>query len=605
MTGGTVVAGIAWSTLRTRWVSFAGAFVALCLGTGLIATMTQALAASSGSQDLENAQGMAGTTTAIAVCVATFIVIATFAFVVDQRTRELALFRLVGATPRQIRRMVLAESGLIGVAAAAVGCGLGSAGTGWLSHWMVTNGVAPAGFRIGFQPVAVVIAFGLGVAAALAGAAVTAWRASRVRPVAALRSAEASRRAMTWPRWILGAGMLAGAVITGIVIASSTPEYLVNPRKYLLVPLLYTGGVALLAPVLLRPVSWLVTWPMSRLTASSLLIRQNILNGRRRTAAMVTPAVVALGLVAAMVCLKDTGAYTKVEQVRETVHAAAVSSSAVTEDGAVPVADVPVTIAVDGQVVDSLDGQVVTPSALGSVLTPRVLQGSLHGLSRNFLVVDERTAQGDGLSLGQTLTVELPGGAREPARIEAIIQSGLSGDDTYLSSALDPSARPSVVYLPRVVSGSQPMAAYLAAMTARLRTQDNTAALVTLGLSVGYALIAIANTMVMAAAGRRRELAAMGLAGATRRQVLAVVAGEAVVSVVVAALLAVPVGVAEIVTQDLALKHLIARVPVIGQAVPWTDLGQVAALCAGIGVVSAALAGWRATRGNAVDLIRE
>jgi hypothetical protein len=31
----------------------------------------------------------------------------------------------------------------------------------------------------------------------------------------------------------------------------------------------------------------------------------------------------------------------------------------------------------------------------------------------------------------------------------------------------------------------------------------------------------------------------------------------------------------------------------------------VAVLCAGIGVVFAALAGWRATRGKAIELIRE
>ena len=316
---------IAWSTVRIRWASFAGAFVALALGSTLISMMALALAATiGGSQDLVQAQSMAATTAGITVCVAVFIVIATFAFAVEQRTRELALFRLVGATPRQIRRMVLAESTLIGAAAAAVGCVLGCLSASILNRWMIAHGVAPTWFRIGINPVALVVAFTLGVAAALIGAATVVWRASRVRPVEALREAAATRRAMTPLRWVLGLGLLAAAVITGVAIAKSDPEYVTNPRKYAMVPLLYVGGCALLAPVLLRPVAWIVTWPLARGGAGPLLVRQNILNARGRTASTVTPAVVAIGLVAAMMCLQDGGAGAKLAQVTETVHAGVV-----------------------------------------------------------------------------------------------------------------------------------------------------------------------------------------------------------------------------------------------------------------------------------------
>ena len=147
--------------------------VALALGSTLISMMALALAATiGGSQDLVQAQSMAATTAGITVCVAVFIVIATFAFAVEQRTRELALLRLVGATPRQIRRMVLAESVPCSAAAAAVvGCAGGCLGAGVLNRWMIAHGVAPAWFRIGVNPVALVIAFTLSVAAALIGAA--------------------------------------------------------------------------------------------------------------------------------------------------------------------------------------------------------------------------------------------------------------------------------------------------------------------------------------------------------------------------------------------------------------------------------------------------
>src|ERR1700689_1201742 len=127
--------------------------------------------------------------------------------------------------PRQIRRMVLAESALIGAAAAAVGCAGGCLGASILNRWMIAHEVAPAWFRIDVNPVALVIAFLLSVAAALIGAATVVWRASRGRPAAALRGGAATRRGRAPLRWVLGLGLLAAAVITGYAIAKSTPEY--------------------------------------------------------------------------------------------------------------------------------------------------------------------------------------------------------------------------------------------------------------------------------------------------------------------------------------------------------------------------------------------
>ena len=92
----------------------------------------------------------------------------------------------------------------------------------------------------------------------------------------------------------------------------------------------------------------------------------------------------------------------------------------------------------------------------------------------------------------------------------------------------------------------------------------------------------------------------MGLAGATRGQALRVVGGEALIAVIVAALLAAPIAAAEILTQRLALTRLVAQVPVL---VPWTDIWHTVALCAAVGVAFAVLAAGHATRGRAVEAI--
>jgi putative ABC transport system permease protein len=61
----------------------------------------------------------------IALFVGAFIIYNTFAIVVAQRTRELALLRALGATGRQVMASVIGESLVLGVIASAIGLGAG------------------------------------------------------------------------------------------------------------------------------------------------------------------------------------------------------------------------------------------------------------------------------------------------------------------------------------------------------------------------------------------------------------------------------------------------------------------------------------------------
>ncbi|WP_143737959.1 FtsX-like permease family protein, partial [Microbispora sp. GKU 823] len=64
---------------------------------------------------------------AAALLVGAFLIANTFSIVVTQRTRELAVLRAAGATGGQVMRSVLGEALLVGLAASAVGAGLGVA----------------------------------------------------------------------------------------------------------------------------------------------------------------------------------------------------------------------------------------------------------------------------------------------------------------------------------------------------------------------------------------------------------------------------------------------------------------------------------------------
>jgi putative ABC transport system permease protein len=597
---------IAAATLQQRRTSFAGAALALAIGTGIIAMMAQALAATFGGGDaLTEAQAMAATTGVISVTVTVTIVISTFAFIVEQRSRELALLRLVGATPSQVRRMILAEAGLLAAPAALAGCVLGVIGSGWLNLWMTDQGIAPSWFHIGVNPIALLIAWLLGTGSALAGSAAVALRAARMKPVSALRESAVNPRRLGFLRWLLGVGFLAAAAITGYVIANSDPAHATNPRKYAMVPLLYVVGFALLAPLLLRPLARLCTLPFIRRDAGALLVRQNTLNAGRRVASLVTPAVFAVGLVAAVMCMQSSIDSTKALQPAQTYHGRYVLTAATLPPAARSgaVAQIPITIGdAQGDVLDTLTGKAVAPSAMGTVFTPEVLQGSLHGLGDDFIIVDERTATGDGISLGQVLTVWLPDHARLHMRVGAIVQTGLSSDDTWLSDTATGAYRPTVAWVNAPYPGAQVQTAavYFAALAVQVHRQNESATRVILGITVGYALLAVVNTLIMAAAGRRREYAALQLNGATRAQILRMTAAESLLTVVAATILAVAAGAAVIATQRTALSKLIHDVPLI---IPWVDLWEAAALCGVLSVLTTVLAARRNVRGPAIEAI--
>ncbi|MFJ9608496.1 FtsX-like permease family protein [Kitasatospora sp. NPDC101176] len=589
-----------------------------------------------GAQALADAQAMAGSTTGLAVCVAVFVVTATFAFAAEQRRRELALLRLVGASPRQVRRMVLGEALLIGVAAAAVGCVLAPLGTVPLRSWMLGHGVAPDWFTIPIGLPALLVAFVLGVAAALAGSASTLVRVSLVRPVEVLRESVVERRAMTPVRWLLGAGMLVGAVAAGVVIARTEPYLAASARKYEAVPVLYVGAFTLLAPVLVRPVTRLLVGPLrGSAKAGPLLVRENVLTARRRTAATVAPIVVAVGLVGTLLTMQRSGDAAVLARQQQEVHAAGVvvpggsgidagtleRLAAVPGVRVTPVTSMNVRIGTAaGDQIDSLSTLAVPAAALGTTITPPVRSGSLASPPANFLVIDEHAAESDGLAVGDQVVALLPTGARVPTVIAAVVARGLHGDDTYLSAAVTGAPAPTQVYLDSETGRGRPLDegqtaavrraltgsgahlttydAYLEARRTQAAEQTDTAAVVILGIALAYALIAVANTLVMAVAGRRREFALLGLAGAVRVQIVRVVAAESAVAVLVGTALAAAATVAAAATQHASLSRLVPDAPTV---VPWWQIGATVALCAVVTVAAASSATVRAARGRAAE----
>ncbi|MFG2004259.1 FtsX-like permease family protein [Spirillospora sp. NPDC048911] len=573
-----------------------------------------------GRDQLRDAEGMAGTSMMLVVFVVVFVVIATFAFVVDQRRREVALLRTVGATPGQVRRMLLAEAFLLAVLASALGCAVGVQWTGVLRGWMVDHGVAPSWLAVDARPVPLVISFLLGLLAAMIGTAVVSWRAGRVRPAEALREATGRRRAVTPVRLVLGGVLLVLGVQKSVGAINADQVVALSMQNYLFVPVLLVGGCALLTPLLVRPVLAALAWPLSRLGAGAMVVREGALFAGRRTAAVATPVVLAVGLGAALFTAQDAANAANVAGLRAESGAdyilsaqgdGEIGSAVVDRVRAIPGATVAVYTPAEvrlsgdgGRYLGTLSAFAVDPRSLNATRRPAVVDGSMQNLGDDFLVLDRDSAREFGIRTGDRVRAWLPDGTSAPLRVAAQSSTTVTGEIGYIPAAHTGGSPPTQIEVKVAAGGDAAAAALRSAvrdqpvtlstrsslLDAEQADQQRKTRLATgnvFGIALAFALIAIANTLVMAAPDRRRELSALTLAGATRRETLTYVAAETVVATIAGAFLAGVAAIMVVAGQRAALTKLVGGFPL---AVPWTSILAVTAVCAATAVCTSVVA---------------
>lgn len=199
-----------------------------------------------------------GTSGGVTAFVSVFVVASTFAFAVALRRREFGLLRTAGATPGQIRRLLLAEATALGVLASAAGCALGALGAPLLARTLVDGGLAPEWFTVGGPAWPFHAAFWTGVTVALAGAVAASRRAGKVGPTAALREADVDADTLPLGRAVLGTGLLLAGLGLLAWTYATEPSALLKRKTYTTLPMLLITGIALLSPLLVRPVARLL-----------------------------------------------------------------------------------------------------------------------------------------------------------------------------------------------------------------------------------------------------------------------------------------------------------------------------------------------------------
>jgi putative ABC transport system permease protein len=224
----------------------------------------------------------------IALVVGGFVIYNSFAIIVAQRTREMALLRAVGASGRQVRVAVLLEAGVVGLTGAAVGVllGLGLATLFATFLQLPDNSLA-------IVPGSVALALFTGLIVTLVSAYLPARRASRVPPLAAMREVAVDDSGRSRVR------LAAGAVVTVVGVALVVVSALGSELQQVGIGVaLAFAGVLLLGPGLARPVSKVLGAPLRAFGVTGALARQNVGRNPKRTSATAQALMIGVGVVA-------------------------------------------------------------------------------------------------------------------------------------------------------------------------------------------------------------------------------------------------------------------------------------------------------------------
>ncbi|MGH3231795.1 MAG: ABC transporter permease [Streptosporangiaceae bacterium] len=560
----------------------------------------------------------------ISLFVGAFTIYNTFSIIVGQRTRELALLRVVGASRQQVFRSVLAESAIIGFVSSAVGVGLGVAAAIGLEALLSGFGSSlPAG-PLTFEPRTAIVGLAVGTLVTVVSAIGPARNAIRIPPVAALTDRPADDAASPARRRVISGTALTifGALLLAIGLSKPVAALVGVGAVCIFI------GVAMLAPSIVRPLAGALGRPLANwLGTPGTLGRQNSMRSPRRTAQTAAALMVGLALVSAMAVFGASFSESATSSVDHAISAdllVSVNGSGQLSDS-VPAAAaaVPGVTATNTvyrnqfefkSALEVLTG--VTTQDLADTVTLRMTAGSAAALARGELLIDSTTATTDHLSVGETVPIRFAYAGPTTIKIggiyrsNALIQSYLVSSTYFLAHFRAP--QPGAVLLrtngsPGVETAvSNALAPYTnVQVQTRAQFEQAQASAVNrllglvyalLALAVLIALIGIVNTLMLSVLERTREIGLLRAVGMRRPQVRAMIRSESVILAAFGAVIGIVVGT----LMGLALVSSLRQQGFTETTVPWVRLVEFLILAAVLGLVAAS---WPARRAARLDVL--
>ena len=568
----------------------------------------------------------------IALFVGSFIIYNSFSILVAQRSKEMALMRAIGASRRQVLGSVLFEAVVVGLIASLAGLVAGVGVASGLKALLNAVGLDIPDGGIVLKPNTVIISIVAGLGVSVVSAVFPARKAAKVPPIAAMRdvaldTSGSSRRRLVIGSAIgalgaftMGAGLFGGAGVGPVALGA---------------PLVFVG-VAVLGPVIARPISRLLGWPLPRVKGmAGTLARENAMRNPKRTSATAAALMIGVALVSFITILAASTKASVSQGVDKrftgdfvvdsgTFGFGGFSPAMADELAAVPQLDavspgrlVPAQVNGTEALLSSGD-----PVAMQKITNFGITAGSFNDLGATQIAVLKDTATTNGWKVGDTVPVRFAQTGEQQFTVAAIFTEtdiaqeyfiGLAAYDANVADHFDAKV---YITLDEGVSADEGRAAitkvtdsypqaqiqdsaeFKVAQTSEIDMMLNLIYAL-LGLAVFIALLGIANTLALSIFERTRELGLLRAVGMTRRQLRATVRYESVII----ALLGTTLGLAIGVVFGWALVTALSGKGLSTFAIPYSQLMVVALIAAIAGVGAAILPARRASRLNVLEAI--
>jgi putative ABC transport system permease protein len=512
----------------------------------------------------------------ISLFVGGFTIFNTFSITVGQRTRELALLRIVGASRRQVFRSVLAEAVIVGTVASLVGLGLGVLAALGLEALLKGFGITLPSGPLVFEGRTIIVALVVGVGVTVVSAVGPARRAVRIPPVAALADYRADEEESSRRRIVVGS-VIALLGVAALVFGLTKPAIeLVGLGAFAIFI-----GIGMLAPVVARPMASVIGRPLARVFGiAGKLGRENSMRSPRRTAQTASALMVGLALVATIAVFGASLSKSATSSVDNAINANyiitssaqggaggfsnSVSSAAAKVPGVTAVSTVYQGPFEVRRAVSNLTA--VSTDHLPSTVILRMDSG--HGassLAAGQLLIDTTTANTKHLSVGSVVPVTFSQTGSSTLRIggifkpNALLGSYVVGDRYFLAHFDNPLP---VAVLLQTENGSSAtseaidkgLGAYpnlkIQSKAAFKKSQEQQInqllglIYALLALAVLIALIGIVNTLMLSVFERTHEIGLLRAVGMKRRQLRAMIRSESVILAIFGAIIGIIVGTA-------------------------------------------------------------
>ena len=561
----------------------------------------------------------------VAVLVGGFLIFNTFAVTVAQRSREFALLRTLGASRRQVLNAVVLETLVIGFVASVVGILAGLLLAPGLRSLLASFGIDLPSTGTVIAPRTVIVGLLVGIVSTLVSGLVPARRATHVEPVEAMRDADTpgakpvSHRRLIASTTVIALGL--ALLLAGLFGGAGGSEAAALLGLGVIVMIF---GVALLAPVLVRPLARFIGAPLvrfSRLTGR--LARENTERQPQRTAITASALMIGLALVV-FTTIFAAGLRGSIDKVIDEQ----LSSSALIvthDDGFSPV---PPGVAealarTDGVTVvspmrfdqanvqgggDSVPATGVDPATVTQLFQPEFATGdvrTLAALRDDQALASDSWAKSHGFAVGDELRVTTPSGKHMSYEIAGTYENkvGMLGqfvvtnatmtkdwnqpDDAFIlvggegsPDTLANAAEKALADYP--VAKAQTLAEYKDESADQVNQLLGLVYALLL-LSVIVAVLGIVNTLALSVHERTRELGLLRAVGMSKWQVRRMVTGESVVTALIGATLGLVLGCvfAVVISRPLADEGFILTFP-IGTLIVMAVLAAIAGVLASI-----------------------